>query len=373
MPKKFFKIMWKRQEGITGLETAIILIAFVVVAAVFAYTVLSAGLFATQKSSEAVYSGLSEAKSSLELKGGVILEGVGELDDCNSAWTAGTNITTAADTTAKIEGTGSTRATAGADITAAQVLMTKTLAASRDLTNNNKIYFWVRSSAAILGTAVESLALTLVDATGNSSTDTTTLGALTANTWTKVTWDISAISAANKDIVTAVRLEVAGSGLTITTADQIWVDIVETEPVLSTGTPMKAYTDHVVFTVASTLNGETVDFTTTTDSNNDGDISDETTRTNKVVIFYQDAYQTFTDLAWTKTAVGYDNGNDILDTNEKFQITVDLAKVNNSAANDTQKVGTNSKFTIEVKTPKGAILPIQRTVPAKVMAINNVN
>jgi flagellin FlaB len=62
----------KGQKGITGLETAIILIAFVVVAAVFAYTTLSAGLFSTQKSQEAVYSGLKEAQSTLELKGNVI-------------------------------------------------------------------------------------------------------------------------------------------------------------------------------------------------------------------------------------------------------------------------------------------------------------
>ncbi len=61
-----------REKGITGLETAIILIAFVVVAAVFAYTALSAGLFSTQKSQEAVYSGLKEAQSTLELRGGVI-------------------------------------------------------------------------------------------------------------------------------------------------------------------------------------------------------------------------------------------------------------------------------------------------------------
>jgi len=60
------------EKGITGLETAIILIAFVVVAAVFAYTTLSAGLFSTQKSQEAVYAGLKEARSTLELKGGVI-------------------------------------------------------------------------------------------------------------------------------------------------------------------------------------------------------------------------------------------------------------------------------------------------------------
>jgi len=59
-------------RGITGLETAIILIAFVVVAAVFAYTALSAGLFSTQKSQEAVYSGLEEAQSTVELKGAMI-------------------------------------------------------------------------------------------------------------------------------------------------------------------------------------------------------------------------------------------------------------------------------------------------------------
>jgi archaeal flagellin FlaB len=65
------KILGK-EKGITGLETAIILIAFVVVAAVFAYTALSAGLFATQKSQEAVYSGLKEAQSTMELKGSII-------------------------------------------------------------------------------------------------------------------------------------------------------------------------------------------------------------------------------------------------------------------------------------------------------------
>ena len=68
MLKKFLN----REKGITGLETAIILIAFVVVAAVFAYTTLSAGLFSTQKAQEAVYSGLKEAQSTLELKGAVV-------------------------------------------------------------------------------------------------------------------------------------------------------------------------------------------------------------------------------------------------------------------------------------------------------------
>jgi len=69
------------QRGITGLETAIILIAFVVVAAVFAYTVLSAGLFSTQKSQQAVHSGLDETRSTIELRGNVIAyKGDGVID-----------------------------------------------------------------------------------------------------------------------------------------------------------------------------------------------------------------------------------------------------------------------------------------------------
>ncbi len=60
------------ERGITGLETAIVLIAFVMVASVFAYVVLSAGLFSAQKAKEAVYIGLQETRSSVDLKGNVL-------------------------------------------------------------------------------------------------------------------------------------------------------------------------------------------------------------------------------------------------------------------------------------------------------------
>lgn len=60
------------EEGITALETAIILIAFVVVASVFAFTILSAGTFSTERGKEAVFAGLSQVRSSIELKGSVI-------------------------------------------------------------------------------------------------------------------------------------------------------------------------------------------------------------------------------------------------------------------------------------------------------------
>ena len=72
MLKRLAKTMRRDERGITGLETAIILIAFVVVASVFAYTVLSAGIFSSQKGQEAVYTGLQHARSTLEMKGDVV-------------------------------------------------------------------------------------------------------------------------------------------------------------------------------------------------------------------------------------------------------------------------------------------------------------
>ncbi len=60
------------RRGITGLETAIILIAFVVVASVFAFTVLSTGVFSAERSKDTIYSGLQSARASLEPRGSLI-------------------------------------------------------------------------------------------------------------------------------------------------------------------------------------------------------------------------------------------------------------------------------------------------------------
>ncbi len=65
--------MMKDESGITALETAIILIAFVVVAAIFAFTILSTGTFLTERSKESAYAGLQEVRGSMELRGGVVL------------------------------------------------------------------------------------------------------------------------------------------------------------------------------------------------------------------------------------------------------------------------------------------------------------
>ena len=60
------------QRGITGLETAIVLIAFVVVAAVFAFAVLSTGLLSEEKTKESVLGALEESGASIAIRGSVI-------------------------------------------------------------------------------------------------------------------------------------------------------------------------------------------------------------------------------------------------------------------------------------------------------------
>jgi flagellin-like protein len=59
----------KEERGITGLETAIVLIAFVVVSSVFAFSALSTGLFSSDKAKEAIQAGLNEAQGTLEIRG----------------------------------------------------------------------------------------------------------------------------------------------------------------------------------------------------------------------------------------------------------------------------------------------------------------
>ena len=59
----------RKQKGITGLETAIVLIAFVVVASVFAFTILSAGVFSSEANKQTIHAGLSETRTGLRQHG----------------------------------------------------------------------------------------------------------------------------------------------------------------------------------------------------------------------------------------------------------------------------------------------------------------
>jgi flagellin FlaB len=73
---RLFRSLHKKEEGITGLETAIILIAFVIVASVFAFVVLSTGLFSAERGKETVFAGLEKARGNLEVRGALTVTDV---------------------------------------------------------------------------------------------------------------------------------------------------------------------------------------------------------------------------------------------------------------------------------------------------------
>lgn len=117
----------------------------------------------------------------------------------------------------------------------------------------------------------------------------------------------------------------------------------------------------VYFTVGTPGGGDAIDFTDTSSANS----------TNVVVISYSDAYQVFPTINWTMTKLNTTDTDNLLDPNELFQITVDLSVVSANAP-DEQKPGPYHKFQLEIKPPVGAVLIIERTLPAKVSQLINL-
>ena len=64
-----FKKLRRRSRGIVGIEAAIVLIAFVVIAAALAYVAINMGFYAAQEAKSTINNGINEATSALELDG----------------------------------------------------------------------------------------------------------------------------------------------------------------------------------------------------------------------------------------------------------------------------------------------------------------
>jgi len=84
--------VWRRvlvamaRRGIVGIESAIVLIAFVIVAAALAFVVLNMGFFTSQQSRLVMQRGLGEASSALELDGTVVAAVDVSSQKINYAW-----------------------------------------------------------------------------------------------------------------------------------------------------------------------------------------------------------------------------------------------------------------------------------------------
>ncbi|MDH5438478.1 MAG: hypothetical protein OEX76_06210 [Candidatus Bathyarchaeota archaeon] len=67
--KKALTKLAKQKRGIVGLEAAIVLIAFVIIAAIFGFMVVNQGLFATERGKTVIQEGLKQASTPLSIDG----------------------------------------------------------------------------------------------------------------------------------------------------------------------------------------------------------------------------------------------------------------------------------------------------------------
>ena len=339
------KRLHRDQRGITGLETAIILIAFVVVASVFAYTVLSAGIFSSEKGKEAIHSGLEQARSSMELVGSVKAAAItaDEIDDADDAWTASANVTGSTDTTDKKEGTSSVEFVVAGAFTTGLVAY-ENLGSTIDISDHYSARLWIKTDTDI---AANVLRLVLDDTAGcGTALETLNIPAITAASgWTRVQVKLATPSALTA--VACVGLNAGSDPVTPT----VNVDLVEAPGEMS----------QLIFTVSNALNGEAIDLTTTTDADADGVISDEATKTHVAIISYLDKTQRVDDITWTSTQMGKGDSDTLLEPGEKMQIQVNLEALNPMPVAYTE-------MALHVRPEVGSPLVIERAVPAVVDA-----
>ncbi len=111
---------------------------------------------------------------------------------------------------------------------------------------------------------------------------------------------------------------------------------------------------HIYFTVGIVPGAGPIDFTDTSEGKN------------VVVISYRDSNEYIPKTTWTMEKINKHNEDNLLDEDELFQITVDLT------ASEVQDLGPYDTFTLEVKPPTGAVLTIERTIPARVSEFVNL-
>ena len=337
------------QRGVTGLETAIILIAFVVVASVFAFTVLSTGIFSAERGKETIHAGLKEARSSAELKGSVTANGVADktLSLADTSWLAGdlqgttTVFTVTASTTNKKEGTASANIvmTASATTTLAGY---ENLASTIDLSSIDSIQLWVRSSVA---TDVNDIEIVLDDTAGcGSLLENVDILALVAGTWKLATLAITG----NSDM-TAIKY----IGLSI--AVDNGAQTVNLDKIFGRGQATS-----VVMTLTNVLGGEPLDLSEPSDFDNDG-LSDSDS-THVLILNYLDSKQYVTVIHWTQTFADDDDGDDL------SELTITLSGL----ASATPLVK-DVKFDIEIRPQDGGVMVIQRTMPDRIDSVMTLN
>ncbi len=338
----------QRERGVTGLETAIILIAFVVVASVFAFTVLSTGIFSAERGKETIHAGLKGARSSLEIKGAVVANGVKDvtLSTGDSAWTGSTNVTSTLDSTDKKQGTGSADLLLDASFTTGLVAYDD-LSTTVDLSSIDTIQMWVKYGTTTSSGDIE---LVLDDTAGCGSVlENIDFPQLAGSTWNLITLSISD----NSDM-TAVKCV----GINLVTDDGS--QTLNVDNVVA-----KGQATSLLVTVVNALEGEPLDIKEPSDSDNNGLTDSDSVHT--LTVTYTDQNQVINDIYWSSSLLGKDDGDTLLESGEKAELTVTLSGLSGS-----YPVIEDTKFELEVRPEAGGTMLVQRTMPSEIDLVMNL-
>ena len=337
------------EYGVTGLETAIILIAFVVVASVFAFTILSTGIFSAERGTETAHAGLKGARSSIALKGSVIASGITNktLSLSDSAWTGSANVTSTADTIDKKEGSASADLNIATNFTTGLVAYDD-LDSTVDLSSIDSVKMWVKYGTT---TASGDIELILDDTAGcGSSLENIDLPVLVANAWKLVTLGITD----NSDM-TAIKCV----GINLVTDDGN--QTLNVDHVVAQGQGVS-----ILITVTNTLEGEPIDVREPSDSNANG-LSD-TDSNHSLILTYTDKNQVVGDVYWTRSFVGANDRDDLLEFGEKMELTVSLSGLSNA-----YPVVGDVKWDLEIRPEDGGTVVVERTMPDIIDLVMNLN
>ncbi len=242
MLNRLLKSIREYDRELSVLKRAFI-IALVLLAAVFVYTTLSAGLLFTQKSQQKVYCGLTEARNIPELTGSVGIDSPYQLDGCEDVWTVpSNNVKVSKDTASYVEGMASTNLIVAGGISGLIGYYNITNSTGTlDLSNFNSVTFWIKSDTKLDNGTLQLRLSESDDGTGNTENLAIPASALDGANWQKVTVNLSGTTV-NYNAVKSVALYAASDPGAVS----IWLDIIETQPILSISNQMKVLTKELV-------------------------------------------------------------------------------------------------------------------------------
>jgi hypothetical protein len=295
------------QRGITGLETAIILISFIVVASVFAFTVLSAGLFAAEKGKESTYAGVKQAQTALIQNGRVGASAVlpTMLDDAEDGWTTpNPDVANSLDLSDRKEGSAALTITIDAGFTTGLVAR-ENIGSGTDISDHYSVRLWMKVNLDVAAGVLE----LLLDNNTNcaSPIEAIPLPALhAASGWQRVQ-----IKLTDPSLLTGVRC----TGLQAASdpgALEVYVDQIESPP------------EVVQLQIPLTITGgKGINMRPAADSDEDGLFSDETAL-HSLIVLISDKDQSVSDVAWTVQWLGKGDDDWLLETGEQLLLTLEM-------------------------------------------------